>query len=181
MKNLSQRSLAVLITAGLGACTTIPPAGPAVTVLPGSSASFDQFRIDDSVCRQFAQTSLGPATPAQAAADSAINSAAAGAAVGAAAGALIGAAAGDPGEGAALGAGAGLLAGGAGGVGAYHEAAWQTQERYDTAYIQCMYAKGHQVPVPASLQSSAASRYTAPATPGVPPPRPRAALPPPPR
>lgn len=33
--------------------------------------------------------------------------------------------------------------------GAFMDApAWEVQRRYDNAYVQCMYAKGHQVPAP---------------------------------
>ena len=33
--------------------------------------------------------------------------------------------------------------------GAFMDApAWEVQRRYDNAYVQCMYAKGHQVPSP---------------------------------
>lgn len=160
---------------GLGACATVPPSGPAVMVLPGSNSNFNQFRHDDGMCQQYAMQAIGQKTPAQAAADSAMNSAVTGAAVGAAAGALIGAASGDPAGGAAVGAGAGLLVGGASGVEAYGLAAHAIQERYDVAYVQCMYAQGHQVPVPAGMSALAAN----PAI-NLPPPPAPAALPPPP-
>ena len=32
------------------------------------------------------------------------------------------------------------------------------QQRYDMAYMQCMYAKGHQIPVPGTRPSGNASR-----------------------
>ena len=153
---------------GLGACATVPPSGPAVMVLPGSNSNFNQFRHDDGMCQQYAMQTIGHKTPAQAAADSAMNSAVTGAAVGAAAGALIGAATGDPAGGAAVGAGTGLLVGGASGVEAYGAAASQMQERYDVAYVQCMYAQGHQVPVPGGMHVSAAG--PAANTPSPPPP-----------
>lgn len=178
MMNTTIKRMTLFYTLGLAACTTVPPAGPAVMVLPGTSSTFDQFRVDDGTCKRYALDSLGQTTAAQAAADSAVNSAVTGAAVGAAAGALIGAVSGDPAGGAALGAGTGLLVGSAGGVGAYHEAAYETQQRYDTAYIQCMYAQGHQVPVPANQQSAAAGQLSA--APAPQPPGPVHALPPPP-
>lgn len=172
-----QKKFAVLgIALVLGACATVPPNGPAVMVLPGSNSNFNQFRADDVDCQQYAMQSIGHTTPAQAAANSAVNSAATGAAVGAAAGALIGAASGNPAGGAAVGAGTGLLVGSAGGVNAYGAAADVMQDRYDTAYVQCMYAKGHQVPVPASLRTA----YGSPAVSAPPPPAPPANLPPPP-
>src|SRR5215471_150624 len=103
----------------LSACAVVPPPnGPTIAVMPGQGKSFDTFQQDDFICRQFADQSIGFASPGQAAAQSAIGSAVVGTAVGAAAGALIGAAAGNPGAGAAIGAGSGLLIGGASGVNA---------------------------------------------------------------
>lgn len=175
--NSLPKKLAVLgLAAAVGACAAIPPSGPGIMVLPGSNSNFSQFRADDASCQQYAMQSIGQ-TPAQAAANSAVNSAATGAAIGAAAGALIGAASGDPAGGAAVGAGAGLLVGGAGGVDAYGSAAYQMQERYDVAYVQCMYANGHQVPVPAGMSNLAAR----PAASAPPPPPPGPPPPPPPR
>lgn len=167
--------LATGMALAVSACTTLPPSGPSVMVLPGTSANFNQFQVDNYACQDYARQSAGiPA--ATAAQNSAMNSAATGAMVGAAAGALIGAAGGDPAGGAAVGAGTGLLVGSAGGVGAYHASAYEMQDRYDVAYVQCMYAKGHQVPVPAGMRNMAA----APPAAAPPPPAP-VALPPPPR
>ena len=170
---------AAILALSLSACATYP-VGPSVTALPGSGRTFDQFRFDDANCRAYAAQMTGSATQ-QAANKGAIDSAAAGTMIGAAAGALIGAASGDPGAGAAIGAGSGLLLGSAAGTDAYTGSASRTQANYDTAYVQCMYGHGHQVPVPASLaaapqstvQSSsrvAASptRYPAPGTPAPP-------------
>ena len=151
----------------LGGCSSLPP-GPSVMVLPGSQTSFEQFQQDDSVCRGFATASSG--TSAQKAAqESGVGSAVIGTAVGAAAGAAIGAAAGAPASGAAIGAGSGLLFGGAAGVGRADAAGSALQQRYDNAYMQCMYAKGNQIPV-------ARSSLPQPA----PMPRPHAYRPPPP-
>jgi hypothetical protein len=151
-------------------CTTVPVNSPSVMVLPGSHSNFTQFRADDYDCRDYARQSIG-VSPSQAAADSAVTSAAAGAALGAAAGALIGAAGGDPAGGAAVGAGTGMLVGGASGAGAYGEAAYLAQDRYDIAYIQCMYAKGHQVPVPSGLAAANPPAHLPPAAAPPPPPR----------
>jgi hypothetical protein len=140
-------TVAFSMLALLSACTSYPT-GPAVMVLPGSGATFEQFQYDDAECQGYAQQSSG--TSAESAAQkSAVDSAVVGTAVGAAAGALIGSASGDAGEGAAAGAGSGLLLGSAAGSGAYAASGDLLQRRYDTAYVQCMYAKGHQVPVPA--------------------------------
>jgi hypothetical protein len=165
----------------LGACATVPT-GPSVMVLPGSGKSFEQFQADDSVCRQWAHQQTGT-TAGKASSSSTATGAVVGTAVGAAAGAAIGAAAGNPGIGAAVGAGTGLVGGtaiGAGqGQGAYHS----VQQRYNMAFMQCMYAKGNQIPV---ARGSVAPGYSSPSsapppsrTPPPPPPRP-ANVPPPP-
>jgi hypothetical protein len=134
-----------VVVATLSACATMPT-GPSVMVLPGEGKSFDEFRADDAVCRQFAYEQVGGATGQQAAQDSAVKSAVVGTAIGAAAGAAIGSASGDMGAGAAIGAGSGLLFGSAMGSGYASGSYYEAQRRYDNAYLQCMYAKGNQIP-----------------------------------
>ncbi|BBL34054.1 hypothetical protein Nstercoris_00283 [Nitrosomonas stercoris] len=129
----------------LTACVNIP-SGPSVMVLPGNGKNFDQFRSDDYLCRQFASQQTDFQTPKGSGAFSGIESAAIGTALGAAAGAAFGG-----GRGAAVGAGAGLLGGGLAGSGTAQSSSTISQERYDIAYIQCMYANGHRVPVAAGL------------------------------
>lgn len=158
-------SLPALLLAG--ACATIP-SGPGVMVLPGTGKSFDQFRADDLDCRQYSGTQVGATSPSQAAADSGVKSAAVGTLVGAAAGAAIGG-----NRGAAAGAGTGLAVGTLAGTGAAQSSAFDLQQRYDVAFIQCMYAKGHKVPVSGNFTSSnAAAPYVPPPPPGSPPPPP---------
>jgi hypothetical protein len=120
----------------------ITPDGPSVMVLPGTGKSYEQFQGDDYICRQIALSQIGGVTPQQAAAQSGLATAAVGTAIGAATGAAIGG-----GQGAAVGSGVGLAAGSAAGAGAAASAGYNSQQRYDYAYIQCMYAKGHRVPV----------------------------------
>ena len=155
-------SLLLLIVAG---CTTLP-SGPSVMVLPGTGKTFDQFRVDDSVCRQYASTQTGGVSPSQAAADSGVKSAAVGTAVGAAAGAAF-----DGGNGAAAGAGAGLLVGALAGTAAADASSYTLQQRYDYGYIQCMYAKGHKVPV-SGIYTPSRPRTTYTPPPPPPPPAP---------
>jgi hypothetical protein len=112
-------------------------------VLPGTGRPFDQFQVDDSICRRYAYELIGGSSAQQAANDSAALSALAGTAVGAAAGAAFGGS-----QGAAVGAGTGLLVGSAVGTSTATLSAREMQRRYDNAYVQCMYAKGHRVPVP---------------------------------
>ena len=171
--------LALLATAIVlvGGCATVPP-GPSVMVLPGTGMSFEQFRADDQSCQQYAQNAVGY-PPGQAAEDSATRSAAVGTVLGAAAGALLGAASGNAGAGAAIGAGTGLIIGGTSGSEAYGRSAYSMQHRYDNAYIQCMYAKGHQVPVSRGY-SGLSEQAPAPASSAAPPPPPPGAPPPPP-
>jgi outer membrane lipoprotein SlyB len=167
----------------LGACATVPD-GPGVMVLPGSAKSFDQFRADDLSCRQFASLQTGGKSPRQAVEEDTARGAVVGAALGAVAGAAIGGS-----RGAGIGAGTGLLFGTATGAAATSEAGWPVQRRYDNAYVQCMYAAGHKVPVSARFtEHRAGPMIERPATapppstlpPGIPPPPPGLPPPPPP-
>ena len=127
----------------LGGCVTVPT-GPTVMVLPGSQKSFDQFQGDGAACQQFAMNVVAP--QGQAAANNAAANAAVGTALGAAAGAIIGSATGQAGQGAAIGAGTGLIFGSAAGSNVAYGSSYQMQRNYDMAYMQCMYARGNQVP-----------------------------------
>lgn len=171
--------LIVLSTAvSLVACVHVP-LGPSVMVLPGAGKSFDQFRNDDYSCRQFANQQTNYETPRNSAVSSGMESAAIATALGAAAGAALGG-----GRGAAVGAGVGLLGGGLMGSSTAQSSSSVSQERFDIAYIQCMYANGNRVPVPGGLAegmggnvsqrnmtypSSSSGRYIPPPPPGYPP------------
>jgi len=173
MKSMNKYPI-VLASLLLGACVSVPT-GPTAMVLPGSGKSFDQFRHDDADCRHYAYVQVGGATAGENATNAGINSAIIGTAIGAVAGAAIGGR-----SGAAVGAGTGLLFGSAAGTGAAQNSAYGTQRQYDNAYVQCMYAKGHSVPVAATTtrrqQTSAVSpipNYNyPPPPPGNPPPPP---------
>jgi len=83
-------TMAAVATTMLCAGCATAPAGPSVSVLPGTGKPFEQFQVDVTVCRQWAARQV---------------------------------------------------------KGAFMDApAWEVQRRYDNAYVQCMYAKGHQVP-----------------------------------
>ena len=138
-------AVALIAVVGLTACVTVP-SGPSVMVLPGSHKTFEQFQADGSSCQAYAQQTVG-LPPGQVAADAATSNAVAGTLIGAAAGAAIGSVTGRAGPGAAIGAGTGLLLGSAAGSNAYGATYYGVQRRYDQAYVQCMYAKGNQVPV----------------------------------
>jgi hypothetical protein len=155
----------------LSGCVSIPT-GPSVTTFPGSQRSFDQFRVDEADCRRYASDSIGGSDPSRAQADSAMKSAAVGTAVGALAGAALGGS-----QGAATGAGVGLLFGGVAGIDAANTSGSIAQRRYDTAFVQCMYAKGHRVPSSGLARSAAPVPVSRPAPPVYyappPPPPPR--------
>ncbi len=142
VRSLVVPSLAVALLAG---CVTVPT-GPAVMVLPGTQKSFEQFRADEGECRNYAQAVVGGPNAAQPANDAAAANAVAGAALGAAAGAIIGSVSGNAGSGAAIGAGTGLLFGSAAGGNTAGYSSYALQRQYDAAYMQCMYARGNQVP-----------------------------------
>ena len=161
---------ATLLAAG---CAATPPSGPSILVLPGSTKSFDQFRADDMECRGYALNQSGGKTTEQAASDAAAKSAVIGTAIGTVAGAALGGS-----QGAAVGAGVGLAGGAAVGADQSYYAAGTLQRRYDNAFTQCMYAKGHRVPV-AGRYSDAGRQQAAARTPPPPPPgRPPAEAPP---
>ncbi|HSH72163.1 MAG TPA: glycine zipper family protein [Methylophilaceae bacterium] len=169
------KTLALVISGALiiSGCTTIPD-GPSRMALPGTGKSFDQFRYDDSSCQQYGLEQSG-ISASKAGNDSMAKSAAVGTAVGAVLGAAVGGR-----DGAAIGAGTGLLVGTAAGSDAAAVSSYTAQQRYDNAYTQCMYAKGHKVPVSGNLVTQA--RPVAPVAPPVKyaPPAPRVYYPPPP-
>ncbi len=156
----------------MSGCASLPN-GPSVMVLPGTGQPFEKFSSDNAICQRYAYGQVGGTTANQASVNSGLASAAAGAALGAAAGAAIGG-----GEGAAIGAGTGLAAGGLVGTSAANSSMYSNQERFDNAYIQCMYAKGHQVPVSGNFTNIPSSNAVSP-TVNIPPPPPGSPPPPP--
>ncbi len=156
----------LLAVLSLAACTSMP-SGPNVLVLPGSGKNFNQFRGEDFQCRQFAQWQLGGTSPSLASSDSIVRSAALGTLLGAVAGAAA-----DGSHGAGVGAGAGFALGGLSGTGAGQASAYGVQQRYDHAYMQCMYASGNRIPVSAGFASEPHQSWA------YPPPPPPAGMPP---
>ena len=137
------------------------PLGPSVQVMPAPGKPFDAFQQDQAQCKQYAdqQTAGG----AQQANNQQLLTAGVGTVLGAGLGAAIGG-----GRGAAIGAGAGAVTGTAYGAGPSQYAQMSLQQRYNSAYSQCMYAHGDQVP-----------GYYPPPPPGYAPPPPGYAPPPP--
>jgi len=161
------KSSALVALLALAACVSVPT-GPAVMVLPGTGKNFDEFRFDDNDCRQFAFHQIGGQDAARSQQDNAVGSAVVSTAIGALAGAAIG----GNSAGAATGAGVGLLGGSMYGANSSYYGGYDLQRRYDIAYQQCMYAKGHRVPVEGSFSQSppARSRSNSPTPPPPPPP-----------
>ena len=159
-------------------CASLPNS-PSVMVLPGSGLSFDQFRNDDAICKQYAYFQVSGVSSNQFPTSSTVGGAAIGTALGAVTGAAIGG-----GTGAAIGAGSGLVAGGlVGAKSSNYSSYYANQQQYDAAYVQCMYAKGHQVPVRGQF-SGGVPQHLLPTQAQVPPPPPPASsinsFPPPP-
>ncbi|WP_090883354.1 hypothetical protein [Nitrosovibrio sp. Nv6] len=142
------RSTPLLLAALLAGCASIP-SGPSVMALPGSGKTFDQFREDDAYCKQYANEQVKGQTPNRASIQSGLGIAAITTALGAAAGAIFGG-----GRGAAIGAGGGLLAGGLAGRSTAEASGNIEQRRYDMNYTQCMYGKGHRIPISGRLDDS---------------------------
>ncbi len=162
----------------LTGCATVPT-GPSIMALPGAGKTFDQFRIDDTECRQYAHYLVNGNNSDQMKLDPGVRNAAIGTAIGALAGAAIGGSS----RGTGVGAGIGLAGGSLSGMDAVQSSNLSSQRNYDNAYIQCMYAKGQQVPVSSSslMRSQAAPEHSAAPAATVAPSAPaRAYFPPPP-
>jgi predicted lipid-binding transport protein (Tim44 family) len=128
----------------LNACATVPT-GPSVRVLPGPGKPFEVFQSDDAVCREWAARQSG-ISPDEATGNTLVGGAVIGTLLGAGLGALIGSTAGEAGAGAAIGAASGLVFGTAVATEPAYAAGYAAQRQYDNAYVQCMYAKGNQIP-----------------------------------
>jgi hypothetical protein len=151
--------LTVVIT--MGGCATMPP-GPSVTVLPAPGKSFEAFKLDDAVCRQWAENQSGWDAN-ETVNQNLASGAAIGTVLGAGLGAVIGSASGNVGAGAAIGAAGGLAVGAAGASEPARAAGYEVQRRYDIAYQQCMYSKGNQIQ--GATHQSRSVRYAPPPPP----------------
>lgn len=151
-----------LLAAGLvlGACTVMPT-GPSVMAMPGSNRSVEDYQADVAQCQNYAFSVLNASAGGTIAnAENAqASSAVAGAALGAATGAIIGSATHQAGQGAAWGAGLGALFGATSASGYAAMSSYQLQRGYDQAYLQCMYERGHRVPMPRSYARPSRPNY----------------------
>jgi hypothetical protein len=150
--------LGVGAAAALGGCAVAPTA-PTVMVLPGAQTSPAQFHADNIACQQQAQALL--AGNVQAANDQAAANVVVGTVIGAAVGALVGQGSHHSNNSVAWGAGTGLLLGSAAAGGSSQASSYSLQQRFNIAYMQCMYLRGNQVPGQIRTRSQ---------TPAVPPP-----------
>jgi OmpA family protein len=165
-----RRALVAALILPIGAgCATV--SGPSAMALPGAGKPFEQFQTEDTACRQWAKDQAGT-TPAASATRNTVGGATLGTFIGAAIGALLGALSGRPASGAAVGAGFGLVGGTAVGASAGQSTAETVQQRYDNAYLQCMYAKGNQIPSQGHASQRAATPPSTPPVAPVPPPPP---------
>ena len=138
MNSLKTTAAAVAALLLLDGCVT-QPLGPTITVMPAPNKPFSLFQQDQATCQAFADQQTAGA--AQQANNQQVLTGVVGTALGAGLGAAVGG-----GRGAAIGAGAGAVTGTAVGAGPAQYAQMSLQQRYNTAYAQCMYAQGNQVP-----------------------------------
>jgi hypothetical protein len=165
MKNNLKIASVLMSVLLLNACASIPN-GPSKMALPGAGKNFDQFQADDRSCMQFAHDHIGGTSANQISNDTFAKNAAVSTGIGALLGAALGG-----GRGAGIGAATGLIVGSSIGANEANVAAHSTQNNYDNAYMQCMYAKGHQVPVSGHVMTQQAAP-PAPAPAYIPPPPP---------
>jgi uncharacterized protein YcfJ len=135
---MNVRAALVVIPLALSACATTP-LGPTVQVMPAPGKPFSAFQDDDVICRNFANSQVAGG-PEQANAN-VVGSAVVGTLLGAALGAAIG-----RGPGAAIGAASGAVIGTGAGANGSAWSQMSIQQRYNIAYMQCMYPRGNQVP-----------------------------------
>lgn len=131
-------TLCLMLAAG---CATVP-SGPSVRVFPMPGKPYDLFLAEETYCRQAAERQIG-LSPQEVADQNTATGAFVGTAAGTGIGAALGAASGNAGAGAVIGGLSGLLIGSAAGSDAGRIEGREAQRRYDTAYLQCMYAHGN--------------------------------------
>lgn len=167
--------IAAVCALAVAGCAAPLPNAPSVLVLPGSTKNFDQFRSDEQDCREYAHNALGGKAAQDAHSDGQVRSAAVGTVIGTAAGAVLGGS-----QGAVVGAGMGALGGAAVGSDQANASSYGAQRRYDASFTQCMYAKGHRIPVAGRYAYETRSNQQAARQPPPPPPpgQPPAEIPP---
>lgn len=125
--------VAALIASG---CSSVPMGdGPTVAVLPGGGKSMPEFNSDDIACRSIARARAHDGTPLPVAMGLGKTEVASSRVLPVVRGATDS---------------TGSVFGNAP---APDSAIVTTQQRYDTAYVQCMYQKGHKIPVGEAMSS----------------------------
>lgn len=125
----------VLVAAG---CSTLPAgSAPTVAVLPGGGKDMAAFNKDDIACRSDAHASAHQSTPLPAA-------------MGLARGEVVASTRGRLALRESTDSTTGSVYGGSPAADA---GTFTIQQRYDTAYLQCMYSKGHNIPVNEAMSS----------------------------
>ena len=158
-------TLALSASLLLGACATAPM-GPTVQVMPSPTKPFQVFQKDQAECKQYADSQVAGQ------ADAANQKAAGTVAIGAVLGGALGAAVGNH-RGAGIIGSEGAIAGTAVAANQTAGAQMSIQDQYNNAYVQCMYARGNQVPGAAAQPT--AEMQVAPPPPPPPPAAPQAA------
>ena len=154
MKNLG--NIALCGSALLLAACASTPMGPTVRALPAQGKPFEQFRMEQATCKQYADEQVrGQAERAN---TTGLLEGLGGTVLGAGLGAAVGG-----GHGAAVGAAGGALAGTAVGASTSGHEQRGIQTQYNDAYVQCMVAKGNQVDGPPVAPTQTTIIYTQPA------------------
>jgi uncharacterized protein YcfJ len=159
---LVSRLIGLAGAAALAGCA-VAPSAPTVMVLPGVQKSPSQYQLDNAQCQQQAKAYVAPQV--EAANNQAAASAVIGTAIGAAVGALFGSGYYYNHSAAAWGAGTGLLMGSSVGAGQSQASSYSLQQRYDIAFMQCMYQLGNQVPGQVAARRPAPAARALPAVP----------------
>jgi hypothetical protein len=129
----------------IGGCATAP-LGPTVQVVPPPGKPLDLFQQEVEECKKWAFDQMGGQAAVDDANQRAIVKGVLGTLLGTAAGAALGAGVGNAGAGAGIGAGAGMVGGAGAGAASSANSTLTLQQLYNNAFVQCMYAKGNQVP-----------------------------------
>jgi hypothetical protein len=139
MKQTKMTLVVMVATLVAVAGCAVRPMGPSVAVMPAANKPFDVFQQEVTSCKQYAEQQVSG--QAEAANRQSVGASVLGTGLGALGGALGG------GGAAGVGAATGAIADtGAGAAESSQAAQPAIQQRYDTAFEQCMYAKGNQVP-----------------------------------
>jgi hypothetical protein len=153
------RLMLTLGFAFLSGCATFPE-GPSIRALPGTGKTFEEFRAADDACRQHSFEQVQGVRPDLGGTETDQKRAVSETAVAAARGGSMGA-----GEDAVTESGTGsTMRPDLGAV-----SARDLQHRYDFAYVDCMYTKGHRVPVSGQVIAPSSQPALPPSDSGSPP------------